>query len=72
MTLQMLTPGRNHWGLGLRIGGGTPRPYFEHPGSNVGYQCDLVAYEGGDGAVVMTNSDNGSVLISEVLGRPNR
>jgi CubicO group peptidase (beta-lactamase class C family) len=68
MTRQMLTPGMNHWGLGLRIGGSTRQLYFEHAGVNVGYQCDLVAYEGGDGAVVMTNSDNGRVLISEVLG----
>jgi CubicO group peptidase (beta-lactamase class C family) len=68
MTRQMLTPGMNYWGLGLRIGGSTAEPYFEHAGSNVGYKCDLVAYQNGEGAVVMTNSDNGDVLISEVLG----
>jgi CubicO group peptidase (beta-lactamase class C family) len=67
MTRQMLTPGRNHWGLGLRVGGSALQPYFEHAGGNEGYRCDLVAYANGDGAVVMTNSDNGSMLSSEVL-----
>lgn len=67
MARQMLTPAINHWGLGLRIGGSGRQPYFEHGGANPGYRCDLVAYENGDGAVVMTNSDNGSMLIGEVL-----
>jgi CubicO group peptidase (beta-lactamase class C family) len=68
MTQQMLKPGMNKWGLGLQIGGSEVHPYFEHGGVNAGYRCELVAYEGGgDGAIIMTNSDNGAALISEVL-----
>jgi CubicO group peptidase (beta-lactamase class C family) len=67
MTQQMLKPGMNKWGLGLQIGGSETHPYFEHGGANAGYRCELVAYEGGDGAIIMTNSENGAALINEVL-----
>ena len=30
-------------------------------------QCNLVAYNNGDGAVIMTNSDSGGQLASEIL-----
>jgi CubicO group peptidase (beta-lactamase class C family) len=53
--------------LGLGVGGKTERKYFTHGGANFGYRCMLVAYQGGDGAVVMTNSDNGDALIREIL-----
>jgi CubicO group peptidase (beta-lactamase class C family) len=68
MTQQMLTPGMNNWGLGPNTGGKAPHQYFEHGGANAGYQCELIAFEDGDGAVLMTNSDNGNMLISEVVG----
>jgi CubicO group peptidase (beta-lactamase class C family) len=64
---EMLTPGKNRWGLGVETGGGAGHPYFKHGGANEGFQCDLVAYENGNGAVVMTNSDRGGQLASEVL-----
>jgi CubicO group peptidase (beta-lactamase class C family) len=67
MTRRMLGPGLNHWGLGPNVGGGAEHPYFEHGGSNAGYQCELIAYEDGDGVVLMTNSDNGGALIKEVV-----
>lgn len=63
----MLTPVYNQQALGLVVGGSTARKYFNHGGSNEGYQCYLVAYEDGDGAVIMTNSDNGHALIPEIL-----
>jgi CubicO group peptidase (beta-lactamase class C family) len=64
---QMLTPEMNHWGLGPMIGGSPTRPYFEHSGGNEGYRCILRVYETGDGAVVMTNGDDGGALMSELM-----
>ncbi|HKD62011.1 MAG TPA: serine hydrolase [Terracidiphilus sp.] len=68
MTQEMVTAGKGKWGLGLEIGGSKDNPYFSHGGANEGYRCIFVAYEKtGDGAVVMTNSDNGGLLGGEVL-----
>jgi CubicO group peptidase (beta-lactamase class C family) len=64
---EMLKPGLKNFGIGPRIGGSAPKLYFEHDGGNEGYRCLLVAYNSGDGAVIMTNSDNGSNLIPEIL-----
>ena len=54
------------YGLGvalLTIGG---EPAFTHGGRNEGYQCTYFAFKNGDGAVVMTNSDNADTLIHEI------
>jgi len=68
MTQQMLTPGKGNWGLGLEIGGSKDDPYFSHGGANEGFRCIFVAYEKtGEGAVVMTNGDNGGSLGDEIL-----
>src|SRR5580704_15234844 len=66
MVRQMLTPGLNHQGLGPGVGGSEKHPYFTHGGSNEGYKCNLVAYNDGDGVVIMTNGDNGGQLASEI------
>ncbi|MGP0082602.1 MAG: serine hydrolase [Steroidobacteraceae bacterium] len=66
MTRQMLAAGINNWGLGLHIGGSQQHPLFEHNGANEGYRCDLVAYTVGDGAIIMTNGDNGGQLAQEL------
>jgi CubicO group peptidase (beta-lactamase class C family) len=66
MIRQMLTPGLNHQGLGPGVGGGANHPYFTHGGANEGYRCNLVAYNNGDGVVIMTNGDNGGELASEL------
>jgi CubicO group peptidase (beta-lactamase class C family) len=63
----MLTPVIDQQGLGPQVGGKTPRKFFTHGGANEGYRCLLVAYEDGEGAIVMTNSDNGGDLMSEVM-----
>ena len=63
----MVTPVKNHYGLGLGIGGDKARPYFGHGGSNEGFQCNLMAYENGDGAVIMTNSDRGGAMVPAIL-----
>jgi CubicO group peptidase (beta-lactamase class C family) len=68
MVEQMLTPGLNGWGLGLGIEGEADSARFGHGGSNEGFRCQLVAFrEGGKGAAVMTNSDNGDALAQEIL-----
>jgi CubicO group peptidase (beta-lactamase class C family) len=67
MASQMLAPEMNHWGLGPMIGGSPTRPYFEHSGANEGYRCELRVYETGDGAVIMTDGDDGGVLTNELM-----
>ncbi|MEJ0085310.1 MAG: serine hydrolase [Pseudomonadota bacterium] len=63
----MLTPVFGGQALGPQTGGSTARKYFAHDGANEGYRCLLVAYEDGEGAIVMTNSDSGGDLMGEVL-----
>jgi hypothetical protein len=63
---KMLTAGMNHWGLGPVTGGSDGHPYFGHGGANEGFQCNLIAYENGDGAIIMTNSDRGGALGGEI------
>jgi CubicO group peptidase (beta-lactamase class C family) len=68
MTKAMLTPGKNHWGLGVEVGGSDAKPYFTHGGVNEGFQSLFVAYEkDGDGAVVMTNAAGGLEIANEVM-----
>jgi CubicO group peptidase (beta-lactamase class C family) len=64
---QMLTPGMNHWGLGPGTGGAQEHAYFTHGGANEGFRCNFIAYENGDGAFIMTNSDNGGDIAEEIL-----
>jgi CubicO group peptidase (beta-lactamase class C family) len=65
MARQMLDPGQYRQGLGLAVAAN--RLYFGHGGSNEGFRCQLVVFFDGRGAAVMTNADNGSILIGEVL-----
>jgi CubicO group peptidase (beta-lactamase class C family) len=69
---QMLTPGIGDWGLGIGVDGqpgqGASGRYFSHGGGNAGFVCMLFAYvTGGQGAVIMTNSEGGNQLIGEIL-----
>lgn len=68
MVRQMLTPGMGNWGLGVQIGGSEAMRYFSHGGANEGFRNLFVAYEkSGEGAVVMTNGDNGGQLGDELM-----
>ena len=68
MTEQMLTQQMGDYGLGVGVGGSGRAATFAHGGSNEGFRCMMFAYaETGQGAVVMTNSDNGSPLANEIL-----
>ena len=65
---QILTPRKGGWGLGVQIGGDAANPYFSHGGVNEGYESLFVGYEkGGDGAIVMTNAQDGSRLAFEAM-----
>jgi CubicO group peptidase (beta-lactamase class C family) len=65
---EMLSPGLQNQGLGPVVGGSTSRLYFTHTGGAEGYRCILVAYEDGqDGAVILTNGDNGNPLDDKIL-----
>ena len=63
----MLTPVAGDAGMGIFVGGSTSRKLFAHNGGNEGYRCMLVAYEDGEGAVIMTNGDQGDELAGELM-----
>jgi CubicO group peptidase (beta-lactamase class C family) len=68
LTNEMLMPQLENWGLGLTVQGIGRNRRFSHGGSTTGYRAFMVAYtETGQGAVVMTNSDNGEMLFDEIL-----
>ena len=65
MTREMLSPGMGDWGLGPEFSPDGTR--FLHTGGNQGYRCVLaVSMDGSVGVAVMTNSDNGDVLMAEI------
>lgn len=64
----MLTPVLQHCGMGLQVGGGASRPYFEHSGSTAGYGSVMLVYDDGkDGIVVMGNSDDDESLNNAII-----
>jgi CubicO group peptidase (beta-lactamase class C family) len=64
----MLTRSPGDYGLGIGLGETAGRASFSHGGANEGYRCQYFAYrDSGEGAIVMTNGDNGSDLASEIL-----
>lgn len=66
---EMLAPGLEAFGLGLFLGEKTDaQPNFYHAGGNEGFRTIMFAYNStGQGAVVMSNSDNGYRLNEEIL-----
>jgi hypothetical protein len=59
--------------FGFRIDKDGEGWYFNHAGSNLGYQCLLFAHRAkGYGVIVMTNADNGGQLASEIVSRVAR
>ena len=65
---QMVMKEAGSYGLGVSVGDAQGTKKFSHGGSNEGFTCVLVAYvETGQGAIVMTNSDNGPPLFNEIL-----
>lgn len=67
LAMQMLTPGKGDYGLGLEIHGEAGNRVFSHGGSNEGYENFLVAFTGsGEGVAVMTNGTQGNELAQEI------
>lgn len=66
MTRTMLTPVMGDYALGLQIRDGGKA--FEHSGSNMGFKAAMVgSTDSGDGAVILTNGDQGGELASGLL-----
>ena len=59
--------GMGHFGLGPSVGGKPDHPYFNHDGVDEGFVSNLIAYNHGDGAIIMTNGMNGGRLAQQVL-----
>ncbi len=66
---QALTPQvADHFGLGTQLEGAGAARRFGHGGDNIGYKCLTTAYmEHGQGAVVLTNGDDGYWVVLDVL-----
>lgn len=60
---------QNHgnYGLGPEISGDDTALCFQHGGITKGFQCFFMGFTNGKGAVIMTNSDNGTNLIKEII-----
>jgi CubicO group peptidase (beta-lactamase class C family) len=68
LTKEMLTVVKNNYALGWAIQTTGQDVSFSHGGANAGYRCFAWAYSTrGQGAVVMTNSDAGNALSSEIM-----
>jgi CubicO group peptidase (beta-lactamase class C family) len=64
----MLAKSPGDYGLGFALGETERRASFQHGGANEGFRCQFFAYrDTGEGAMVMTNGDNGGALASEIL-----
>lgn len=64
MTQLMLTPYLDkNAGLGVFIEKRGADSYFQHGGANEGFRCQYYgSVEGGNGVIVMVNSDNGAII----------
>jgi CubicO group peptidase (beta-lactamase class C family) len=66
MARQMLTKQSEGFGIGFQVEDGNDR--FGHGGSNMGFQCILVAFaDSGSGVAIMTNSDSGYILFERLI-----
>jgi CubicO group peptidase (beta-lactamase class C family) len=65
---EMMRRGLGNWGLGVDLGPPDGPRRFSHTGHNVGFSSAYMMYlDSCQGAVVMTNADQGGWLVTEVL-----
>jgi len=65
---EMLQRQYEGWGLGVAVEGQGAATRFTHGGANEGFRASLAGYRlSGSGVVVMTNSDTGAPLASELV-----
>ncbi len=65
---QMLTVQKARYGIGYELDGSGPDLEFGHRGDDAGFTAAFVAFAArGQGAVIMTNGDQGNGLIDEIL-----
>jgi len=71
MVQEMLSPvGVGDYAVGFRIAKMGQGWYFQHGGSNWGFQCTLLAHKvKGYGLAIMTNADSGGPLMAELSRR---
>jgi CubicO group peptidase (beta-lactamase class C family) len=68
MAAAMVTPGVGGWGLGPGLDGEGDARRFSHGGANEGFRAVFFgSVSGGEGAAVMTNSDTGGALYTEIV-----
>ncbi len=68
IVVQMLTKYQNGWGLGPSLQGENDSLIFQHGGKNAGFTNNMIAFaHQGNAVIVMTNGDNGNLLIREIL-----
>jgi CubicO group peptidase (beta-lactamase class C family) len=65
--VEMLRVQKGTWGLGFELLPDPQTPRFLHGGADEGFRAQFIFDANGDGAVVMTNSDNGSDLAREII-----
>ena len=64
----MLTRHKGDFGLGVHLEGDGSSLRFSHTGGNVGYSAAFtMLVDSGQGAVIMTNGDNGAKLFGPLL-----
>jgi CubicO group peptidase (beta-lactamase class C family) len=67
-TQEMLALQKGEYGLGLHIKGDGSGTWFGHGGSNAGFRSQMIGLmDRGQGVVVMTNGDLGTLLTWEVI-----
>lgn len=64
---EMLKVQKGEWGLGFELRPDSQTPRFLHGGADEGFRAQCIFGFDGEGAVVMTNSDNGSALAYEII-----
>jgi len=67
---EMLTPQIRPVGIGFFLEGEEEITSFSHSGANEGFRANFFAHtQTGDGVAIMTNSDSGGALITEIMNR---